>query len=77
MVINELKNLFNENGIVKFELYGLEYTIEKLGDTVIIYPSLYNQRNVSYNSLEELLNNHLIYNETIIDNQNQISKIYV
>ena len=77
MVINELKNLFNENGIVKFQLYGLEYTIEKLVDTIIIYPTLYNQRKKTYNSLEELLNNYLIYNETIIDNQNQILKIYV
>ena len=77
MVIHELKTLFNENEIVKFELYGLEYTIERLVDTVIIYPSLYNQRKTSYNSIEELLSNHLIYNETILDNQNQISKIYI
>lgn len=77
MVIDELKTLFIENEIVKFKLYGLEYTIERIMDTVIIYPSLYDQRKKSYNSLEELLNNHLIYNETILDNQDKISKIYV
>lgn len=77
MVIDELKPLFNENEIVKFKLYGLEYTIKRVMDTVIIYPSLYDQRKNSYISLEGLLSNHLIYNETILDNQDKISKIYV
>lgn len=75
MTIEELKKVFETDNEVKFKLYSLDYIIKKLEDKVIIYPIIYETKKSIYNSLDELLNNYLIYGETIGDNESRINKI--
>ena len=73
MIIEKIKDVFNNNSEVHFKIYTLEYTIKKDNDNVIIYADLYNGKKEIYNSLDELLNNFTIYNETLIENVYKIS----
>ena len=75
MLIEELKQIFNEKNEVHFKLYALKYTIKKENDKVIIFADLYPNRNNIYSSIDELLNNYTVYNENLIDNQQRIEKI--
>ena len=72
MSINELKEIFNSNSIVKFKLYSLEYIIERENDRVAIYPVLYSNRKEYYNSIEEALIKFTVYNESIMDNLDRV-----
>lgn len=72
MIIEKMKDVFNNNSEVHFKIYTLEYTIKKDNDNVIIYADLYNGKKEIYNSLDELLNNFTIYNETLIENEDRI-----
>lgn len=72
MIIEKIKDIFNNNSEVHFKIYTLEYTIKKDNDNVIIYADLYNGKKEIYNSLDELLNNFTIYNETLIENEDRI-----
>ena len=72
MIIEKMKDIFNNNSEVHFKIYTLEYTIKKDNDNVIIYADLYNGKKEIYNSLDELLNNFTIYNETLIENEDRI-----
>lgn len=74
MTIEEMKKIFETNKEVKFKLYSLEYIIKMINDKVVIYPIIYETRKSVYNTIDELLNNYLIYNETIIANENRINK---
>ena len=51
---------------IKLKIYDLEYIIEFNNDKYIIYHVLYQNRKYSYNSLKELFENYMIYNEPII-----------
>ena len=75
MSILEMQRIFNENGIVKFRLYSLDYIIERESDKVCIYTTDYPNRKKYYDSISELLSTHLIYNETIAENETRIIKI--
>ncbi|MDO5568729.1 MAG: hypothetical protein Q4G04_01270 [bacterium] len=75
MSIEELKKIFLDAGEVKFRLYSLDYVITKTDNGVIIYPIIYDKKQIKYDSIDELLNSYLIYNETIIQNENKIMKI--
>ena len=72
MVIEKLKETFNNNNEVKFKLFNLEYIIEKDNDRVCVYPILYPTRKKIYFSLEDALNHFTIYNENIIENSDFI-----
>lgn len=75
MNISELKTSFETNKKIKFKMYSLDYIIEMVNDKVVIYPIIYESKKNVYNSLDELLNNYLIYGETLIQNENRIMKI--
>ena len=75
MSVEELKKIFLDAGEVKFRLYSLDYVITKTDNGVIIYPIIYDKKQSKYNSIDELLNSYLIYNETIMENENKIIKI--
>lgn len=72
MIINNLKEKFECNKMVKFKLFSLEYIIEIEGNKVCVYPILYPTRKKEYFSLEDALNNYTIYNDNIIENSNFI-----
>lgn len=75
MTIEEIKKTFETNKEVKFKLYSLDYVIKQIDDKAVIYPIIYETKKNVYNSIDELLNNYLVYNETIIENENRIVKI--
>ena len=51
---------------VKFKLYSLEYSIEKVNNYVQVYAIDYPTRKSKYNTLEDLFNNFTVYNEPLI-----------
>lgn len=65
MNIEKIKSIFNENGIVKFKLYGLDYTIQKLDNRVCVFADLYVSKKSIYNDIDSLLQNYYIYGENI------------
>ncbi len=72
MVKEKLQQLINENGKVSFKLYSLEYTIVLDDNQYIIYANSYMEKQFIYKSLKELLNNYLVYNESIMSNIDKI-----
>ncbi len=76
-MLEELETIFNNEGIVKFRIYGVEYTIEKIGNIVVIYQSLNKQRLREYSSIDEVFNKHCIYGELIRDNQKYIKLLEI
>lgn len=68
MILNELKEQYEKNNEVKFKLFSLEYIIQKVDNSVLVYPILYSNRKSTYSNLEEALNYYTVYNESIIEN---------
>lgn len=68
---NLIENILSNNKMIRLRIYALEYKIE-FNDKYIIYPILYQNRKYSYNSLKELFENYMIYNEPIIQNVDRI-----
>lgn len=75
ITIEELKKQFITNGRVKFKLYTLDYEIIQNDAQVIIYSLQYPNNKTSFNSFDEVINNYLIYNESIIENEDKIIKL--
>lgn len=75
MNIDNIKTIFNEKKEVHFKLYSLDYTIKEVDNKILVYADLYDNKKESYNTIDELLNNFTIYNESIIDNQNRIMNV--
>ena len=72
MNFKELQEIFNNDNIIRFKLYSLEYVIESRNDEVVAYAIDYSGRKESFNSFKEALNNFKIYTEPLM---NQIDKI--
>lgn len=73
MFLNELKEKLATNKKLQIKIYSLEYTIEEQSDDiVVIYANLYPNQKSSYKTIEELLNNFTIYNESIINNIDKV-----
>lgn len=68
MVVKKMKEIFERNHEVKFKLYSLEYVIKEMDKKTVIYPILYETKKKFFNSLDEILNDYTIYNESIIEN---------
>lgn len=76
MNVNRIKELFVANKEVHFKLFSLDYTIKQIdNNVVIIYADIYSGRPSRYNTIDELLNNFTVYNETLINNGNRIINI--
>lgn len=75
MNIDEIKRLYNRRYKVEFRLYGMEYTIMKVQKGAIIFPNIYNDRPTLFDNVDLLLNNYTIFNESIINCQNDIKNI--
>ena len=75
ITIEELKKQFITNGRVKFKLYTLDYEIIQNDTQVIIYSLQYPNNKTNFNSFDEAINNYLIYNESIIENEDKIIKL--
>ena len=48
---------------VKFKIYGLNYIIEKIDNVVVIYSELYPNQKLTYDSINLVFTDFLIYNE--------------
>ena len=73
MNFNEIKEKLATNKKVKIKIYSLDYTIEEQTDGIVIYANLYPKQKSSYKTIEELLNNFTIYNESIIENIDRVN----
>lgn len=74
-MLDSIKNTLNEKGIIKLKIFALEYTIEFKDSKYIIYADLYQNRKQSFNSINELFENYMIYNEPIIQSIDRIKII--
>ena len=72
MSYNELENIFNSSNELKFKLFGLEYIIKKVDNSVEVYAILYQNRKKVYLSFQDAMNNFTVYNESLIDNIDRI-----
>jgi len=68
MRLQELENMFNSVGELKFKLYSLEYIIRKIDNGVEVYAILYQNRKKVYSSFQEAMNSFTVYNESLVDN---------
>lgn len=76
--INKIKEIFNSKGKVFFKLLSLEYIIEKkdnIDNMVYIYSPTYPNDTRKYNSIEQLIENFIIYGNNLIDNEDRITNI--
>lgn len=73
MVVDKIKEIFQKDREVKFKMHSLEYIIKEENNRVLVYPLLYPQRKSVYCNLENALNYYIIYNESIIENQDRIT----
>lgn len=72
MRYQELENIFNSSGELKFKLYSLEYIIKKIDNGVEVYAELYQTRKKVYSSFQEAMKNFTVYNESLVDNIDRI-----
>mgnify|MGYP007101872507 FL=1 len=72
MRLQELENIFNSSGELKFKLYSLEYIIRKIDNGVEVYAILYQNRKKVYSSFQEAMNSFTVYNESLVDNIDRI-----
>ena len=75
MNVDKLKNILLQNHKVKFKLYSLDYIIESNDDSIILYSPTYPNDIRKYNSIEQLLNNFTVYNETLTEVDDRINNI--
>ena len=68
MIKERLEQIIIEKGKVEFKFYSLEYTIEFVDNQYVIYANSYKEKKSTYNSLKELLNSYMVYNESIMEN---------
>ncbi len=73
MKYQTMSNILETNKKLKFKLYSLEYLIVKEASNVLIY-ILDSKIKKSYNSFEELMNNYLVYQESLLS---QIDRIEI
>lgn len=73
--ISTIDEIIKRNNIIKLKIFALEYIIELKDNKYIIYADLYQNRKHEYNSLMELFENYMIYNEPIIQNIDRIKII--
>ena len=72
MNIEEIKHLLAKDNRVIFKLYSLEYAIEIVDNQVRIYSLTYPDNIKFYSTLEELVNNFRVYNESLVDVEDRI-----
>ncbi len=72
MNIEKIKHLLAKDNRVIFKLYSLEYAIEIVDNQVRIYSMTYPDNIKFYSTLEELVNNFRVYNESLVDVEDRI-----
>lgn len=74
-MIEELSRTFEERNEVKFKLFNLEYIIKRQQNKIAVYPLLYDKHKKYFNSLEDALNNYIIYGDRLSEIINKIDII--
>ena len=75
MSFNELQSLFDSKNKIRFKLYSLEYSIEKVDNFIEVYAIDYSTRKSRYNSFKEAMQNFKVYNEPLTAQLDRISII--
>lgn len=72
MNVEKIKNTLAKNNRVTFKLYSLEYEINIVDNYIQIFSPTYPKHVKKCNTLEELLNNFQVYNESLLEVQDRI-----
>ena len=75
MSIEYVDNYLKNHGLIVVKFYSLEYTIEYKDSKYTIYAIITPKIRKRYNSLMDLLENYLVYGESIKKNINSLSLI--
>ena len=75
MNVDQIKNILTAEQKVKFKLYSLEYVVEIIDGKTVIYTQLYPSKKDTFNNIDELLEQYLIFGENIKENDNRIQNI--
>lgn len=64
---NEMEDILNKSGIIKFKYRSLEYIIKKnnLNVEIFVVGDIKGKR--IFNSFYDVMNNYLVYNESLVD----------
>ena len=72
MTIEEIKNKLEFSTEKTFKLYSLVYTISKKDNLFYITSDIHDGHINVFNTIDDLLDNYLIYGESIRENENRI-----
>lgn len=71
-MLDKMLRIFEEKNEVKFILFNLEYIIKKQQSKIVVYPLLYDKHKKYYNSIEDALNNYIVYGDRLSQIMNKI-----
>ena len=74
-MVEKIIKIFEEKKEVRFKLFNLEYIIKEQQNKIAVYPLLYNKHKKYFNSLEDALNNYIVYGDRLSEIINRIDII--
>lgn len=72
-MIQQIKEKLNLSNEVEFKLYSMIYTISKKDDRYYIISDIYDGHIHSYDTIDNLFDNYMIYGESIKMNESKIN----
>lgn len=73
IMIQQIKEKLNLSNEVEFKLYSMIYTISKKDDRYYIISDIYDGHIHSYDTIDNLFDNYMIYGESIKMNESKIN----
>ena len=75
MNLKELQEYFDNNNVIKFKLYSMNYIIEQKENMIEVYANDFPERKEQYKSFKDVVNNFKIYNEPLLSQLDHIQII--
>ena len=74
-MVEKIYEQFKDYNEVKIKVYNVEYTIEKQYGDFIIYQSQNKLRSQHYDTIEDLIENYIVYGENLKNNLHSIELV--
>ena len=76
MIIEQIRTIIENNNIVSFKLYSLNYIVEKLNNNIyVIYSTTSPKTKRYFDSFDDLITKYRIFGENISSNESRIKNI--
>lgn len=73
--LKDLQEYFENNNIINFKLYSMNYIINQKEGFIEAYAELYPERKEKFKSFKEAMNNFKVYNEPLLSQLDSIQII--